>query len=447
MNATDYYNQRLKPPKAFYEWCWANMRTYVWMNKKQTIVASNRSHDEVIHRRLTKNSRLSFYDKHEYVEIILSTSKRIERQVYSVASKFVDGKQVVNIELVNLHLFTNNQYIKVSFNHCANSYQFGLAPVSSGAMWESYDPYIYPNQWKERLQRVSELKYLDLDRLTYYRLERFYKYRDRLEYIQKIQAIRIEEQFYYNLLDMRVVTMNWLKKWRLFIRKSERCFSDVQLKNELDKRNVKFVEGIENYLNHHEIEKCPTQMNLLRFQNYLIRQKSTFRYYQDYIGLLKDIGLEITNKRQFPKDLKNAHDEAVEVLTSMQREMERTEFEERAKALSNWEMTISDYVFLLPKSPNDLVEEAKALKHCVSRHSYILEHSKGISTIVFVRKKNNPKQPYYTMEFINNSVEQLYGFKNNWIDEKRIPKPESLLNAVEEWQERIVKTKKMKKSA
>lgn len=40
----DYVKNRLKAPKAFFEWCYQSMRTYIWENKSKTIVASNRKH-------------------------------------------------------------------------------------------------------------------------------------------------------------------------------------------------------------------------------------------------------------------------------------------------------------------------------------------------------------------------------------------------------------------
>ncbi|MFS0934757.1 hypothetical protein ACFDAA_19600, partial [Enterococcus casseliflavus] len=100
--ANDYAKNCLKPPKAFFEWCYYNMPTYKWANKQQTIIASERKHYFTEEKRLTKNSRLTFFDRRDHFQIILSTSKRIEIQTYEVRSLLEKGKQHFRVKLVNL---------------------------------------------------------------------------------------------------------------------------------------------------------------------------------------------------------------------------------------------------------------------------------------------------------------------------------------------------------
>lgn len=426
----EYYKNRLTPPKAFFEWCYSQMPTYVWKNKQQTIIASDRKHYVVKEKRLTKKSRLTFFDKKEIFEIILSTSRRIERQFYEVFSHFDDGQQYFEVKLLNLHVFTNNKYIKIHREHAEN-YSFGLIPVVNMFNYYYGQPRRYPNKWVERLERVSELKYINLEELSVDLLQWYYRYRDRIEMIQKMGAKGIEKEFNQGRLDFRIVTMNWLKRWKLYLRNSTHTYSDVRLKQKIEQSGGKFVEGIEPYLNEWEIDHLPKEMSLVRFQNYLIRQEKTFGYYKDYIGMLEELELEITNKRRFPKDLVQAHDEAVETINALKREIVREEFEQRAKELSAMEMTIKEFTFLLPKNADELMEEGKALKHCVGGSNYINNHAEGKTTIVFVRNKERINESYFTIEYCKNRVLQLQGTKN------KAPIPDELKKAVNEWKEKV----------
>ncbi|OTN83950.1 hypothetical protein A5819_003500 [Enterococcus sp. 7E2_DIV0204] len=425
----EYYKNRLTPPKAFFEWCYSQMPTYVWKNKEKTIIASDRKHDFIKEKRLTKNSRLTFFDKKETFEIILSTSKRIERQFYEVFSLFDNGIQYFEVRLLNLHVFTNNAYIKIHRENEEN-YTFGLAPVVG--MFNYYaQPSRYPNNWVERLERVSELKYINLEELSVDLLQWYYRYRDRIEMIQKMGAKGIEKEFNQGRLDFRIVTMNWLKRWKLYLRNSTHTFSDVRLKQKIEQLGGKFVEGIEPYLSEWDIEKLPKEMSLVRFQNYLIRQEKSFGYYKDYIGMLEDLKREITNKRRFPKNLAEAHDEAVDTLNALEHEAVREEYEIRKKELSELELTIDNFVFVLPSNANELIKEGRALKHCVGASRYINGHAEGTTTIVFVRRKEKMNESFFTIEYKKGKIKQLQGVKN----EETVPK--ELEEASEKWLKRV----------
>ncbi|EJZ8467032.1 hypothetical protein OIV85_002724, partial [Enterococcus faecalis] len=99
MTPEKYVENKLQPPKAFFEWCYVGFRTYKWKNKEREIVASDRKHSYVIEKRLTKNSRLTFYDKSQYFQIVLATSRRIEVQTYKICSLFTNGIQHYEKEL------------------------------------------------------------------------------------------------------------------------------------------------------------------------------------------------------------------------------------------------------------------------------------------------------------------------------------------------------------
>ena len=78
----------------------------------------------------------------------------------------------------------------------------------------------------------------------------------------------------------------------------------------------------------------------------------------------------------------------------------------RKAALSNEELQI-----VCPKRANELVAEGRALHHCVG--SYIDRVAEGRCLIVFVRRVEEPKKPYVTVEVRDGKIAQIHGDHNS----------------------------------
>lgn len=424
-----YIDNRLKPPKAFFEWCYRDQASYIWTNKQKTIISSKRKHKHVFEKRLTKNSRLTFFDTRKNYRIVLSTSKRIEIQTYSVQSHFTEGIQSFDNRLVNLEILADDKHIKVNG---LNGGEFGLKPVTG--MFNSYHPEVYPNKWEKHLSEQSELKYLEIENMRIYPedLPRIYKYRERIEFAQKIKAYNLADDIIGDSihLDMRVATMSFLKKNKSFFKKSDRDFKDYLLKKAIEDRGAKMILGVEKYMQSRDISLVPEYISLVKLQNYLLKQGCPLIHYLDYIYILRDLKLKLSKSNLFPKDIFAAHDKAVDSLNAMKREIVHAEYRERHRAMQFMEMTIGDYLFRLPSEANDLIAEGNALKHCVGGSHYINQHVEGDTTIVFIRDKNEPDTPFYTLEYKNNRVVQVRGKRNK-------SAPSEIKEVVEIWLEQV----------
>lgn len=432
-----YYENRLKPPKDFYEWCYKQIRTYVWENKRQKIVASHRKHQQIIKKRLAKNSCLSFYDCSNYFDIVLCTSKRIERQTYKVLSYFQHGKQYFDCHLINLHMYRENE-IQTIHRINEKRYDWGKTPIVEG-MW-GYSPSVYGNNIIERLERVSELKYCNLKEITVDNLYFYYKYKERLEYIQKIKAYGIEEQVISGRIDFRRLTMKFLTKWKFFLKNSYRTMADIQLKLEIELRGGKYIEGSELVLTASNVLMLDPRIPIVKLQNYLLKQDRSFvfSYYNDYFEMLKQLNIPITKNTMFPKDLTKAHDRAVDTLNELRLEVENKAFEKRYNEIKSMEKTVQGISFVVPKKASELIKEGRELNHCVGGSHYIKKHAEKKLTIVFVRKKTEPTKAYFTLELRENKVVQLYGYKNT--------DPSNELQAiVQEWLSSITRTNRKEK--
>lgn len=413
MNTNDYVENKLQPPRAFFEWCYTSFRTYVWKNKNETIVASTRKHDWIIEKKLRKNSRLTFYDSSNCFQIVLSTSKRIEVQTYKVISEYENGVQCFREQLECIEIFSNNQHIKIGKICLPVYYGYNMGVA------------LYPNGWIQRLERVSELKYLNLEQLNVYKLATTYKYRSLIEYAQKINAHKLAYDIMTGSVDMRMLTKNCLRKYKTFLKNTDNSLKEIQLKQTFESLNIPMVKGIEKYVLKSDISNFPKEIGAVKFQNWLVKQGKSFKYYQDYLNMLTLLKIEINKRNQLPPDLEVAHDCAVDRINQVNYEERDKEIKERLEQLRKYERDIDGYTFVLPKRANDIKKEGKALNHCVA--SYISRHAKGETTIIFVREKKNPQKSYFTLEYNYNRVVQLQGKKN------RQKVPDELKQAVDKW--------------
>ena len=68
------------------------------------------------------------------------------------------------------------------------------------------------------------------------------------------------------------------------------------------------------------------------------------------------------------------------------------------------EMETEQYLLRLPKKINEIRQEGNAMHHCVA--TYIDRVTKGETTILFLRQKERPEEPFYTMEVRDGAVIQ-----------------------------------------
>lgn len=409
-----YIDNALKPPKSFWDWCYSQMHIFKWQNKQKTILSSERKNCPVIEKRLTKNSKLTFDDQFYSFCIVLVTVKRIEIQTYCFWSEVVNGKQKIKQELTNLEYIGNDQQIQIG--KWWSGYSIGLV-----RMTDMGGPYTgvkyFKNDWESKVKTISELKYIDFSNsndLWVSHLHHLYKYRREIEYLQKINATKIARQLMGGHgIDMRTFSQSWLKRHKQLLKNSTLDFNNFEMKRRITQRRGKIVPGIEKYMKYSDLNIVPAGVGIIRFQNWVIKNKVYMQDYRDYMNLLKDLEIKPdTENLIIPKDLKKAHDNAVSLLNQLDREVGSRKYERRKKHVLKLEKTLGQYVFLVPKELNEIIVEGKKLSHCVGSSSYISDHKNGRTTIVFVRRKSNPDEPYFTLEYRSKEIKQLRGKHN-----------------------------------
>jgi hypothetical protein len=84
--------------------------------------------------------------------------------------------------------------------------------------------------------------------------------------------------------------------------------------------------------------------------------------------------------------------------------------EERSK----FNYSDTDFTIRLPEKLSEIVNEGSSLHHCVG--GYTNRHAEGHTTIMFLRRNNDPTTSFYTIEIGNNdNIVQIHGFGNKWL--------------------------------
>lgn len=188
-----------------------------------------------------------------------------------------------------------------------------------------------------------------------------------------------------------------------------------------------------------EILKCLGSVN--RMVNYMKKQKiapsTLLETWNDYLRMAAGEGMDVNDDIvRLPKDLKASHDELVERINGRKEEKRLKEEAEKYRKLNQkimehlpevkryfWEN--KDYIIIPAGKCEELVTEGRKLHHCVGASTnYMEKMAEGKSWILFLRKKEDIKKPYYTVEISmeDDRIIQWYSEYDRKPDSKKIKK-------------------------
>lgn len=133
----------------------------------------------------------------------------------------------------------------------------------------------------------------------------------------------------------------------------------------------------------------------------------------DYWDMSERLGRDLNDPQvRWPRDLLTAHDQVLEQVRVRKGELLAKDFRRRKKALSRYAMEADGFLIVPAGSQKDLDREAKQLHHCV--WTYGENHASGKTAIFFIRRKEHPRTPYYTLELDEEKlkVKQNRGLRN-----------------------------------
>lgn len=149
---------------------------------------------------------------------------------------------------------------------------------------------------------------------------------------------------------------------------------------------------------------------VLRTVNYLLKHGQNVRTLQDYWDLLVHVYGTIPESERFPKKLNEAHDRLIGLKKEKENKALDETIKKRANALRGMQFEADGLTIILPTCSKDFVTEGEKLSHCVAR--YAERHASGSTTILFVRRTDQPKTPFYTLEYKDGVIVQDHGLKN-----------------------------------
>ena len=136
------------------------------------------------------------------------------------------------------------------------------------------------------------------------------------------------------------------------------------------------------------------------YDDVLRMAESLTNYFDDDVFKIKTIN-----------DIYETHNNMIYLLNKYQKEIYKTSFEEKQKKWKKYLFEDEEYLIVAPKESDDLAKEGMELHHCVK--SYIDAVSEGRTNILFLRKKEEPEKPFFTIEVTNDDkIRQIHGFAN-----------------------------------
>ena len=158
------------------------------------------------------------------------------------------------------------------------------------------------------------------------------------------------------------------------------------------------------------------QMSICQIRYYLVKQSEksgddishVLQVWNDYLSMAKRLGMDVHDSIIYrTRDLQLRHKEAVLKIEEMKRGIRRRELEEKYVGFQKhlidlkekYEFSDGEYQVIAPKNIDDILYEGDTLHHCVNKtDTYFDRIVSKESYILFLREKENPKVPFYTLE-------------------------------------------------
>ena len=160
------------------------------------------------------------------------------------------------------------------------------------------------------------------------------------------------------------------------------------------------------------LQALKSGLSPLRMARYLNANNLEPGLYGDYIDQCCRLHYNFADTSvSFPKDFYAMHERLSELIKIRADEKTRRLFTKNYDGRRDFAYAEEDLFIRQPKSIEEIVNEGKVLHHCVG--GYAERHAKGITNILFIRRKSEPYRPFYTVEIDNSgNIIQRYGMRN-----------------------------------
>ncbi|GKX32336.1 hypothetical protein SH1V18_48160 [Vallitalea longa] len=416
----------------------------------------------------------------KYFNIINNTSKGLVVRVFEAIKDETYQKQKLYITEVSRFL-VNEKKMPQGYRWCDKQYCNGYYYWSYGTNWHErndclYHPssYLYTDNLDEEL--IDKYKYcglnnaknigtIDVIRYLYnYQtkpiLEQFVKYelynlvndiilyQSRNKFFDSIDIdMNLKADTLKKVLGLNKQQMKTIKQANVDIYLLRLYKFSIKINQELDSKELRYlhIKGngyyYSNFYPYGNIEKLTSAINeegeivrgyvtLKKLIMYKKKQKITNdNFYIDYLDYLEEckfLGYNMKSKSiLYPKNLMKAHEETTKLIKIKEDEITKENLLKLHGAVAEiFQEEIKGYNFIFPRKISDFIKESEVLHHCVK--SYVRSVASGKTFIIFMRDKSNKDKPLYTIEFNNNRIVQIRGYKNS-------NPTEEALNVAKKW--------------
>lgn len=181
---------------------------------------------------------------------------------------------------------------------------------------------------------------------------------------------------------MKDNVISWFSKWQI-------CPEELLFV--LDRMRP---EQIKNYLEKQakESEKKP---------------KELIGTWKDYLDMASKLGIDVKDPIIYRvRKLEKRHNELVQLMIEKKMDIKAEEIAEKFPGIENvcenlrkYEYSDHTFQIVAPRNIKDILEEGEELQHCIiGKDTYFARMVKQESYLLFLRKKNAPQKPYYTLE-------------------------------------------------
>lgn len=161
------------------------------------------------------------------------------------------------------------------------------------------------------------------------------------------------------------------------------------------------------------------RMSLVQIRNYLQRQKQNFNgscretlnTWQDYLAMAERLHIDTSDEIIYrTRKLRQRHDELVIQCEAGSLELQAEEMEKKyphvksicKELVEKYTFADENFAILAPKNIFEIIKEGRMLHHCVgstgSGERYYERMERRESFILFLRRAEEPADPYYTLE-------------------------------------------------
>ena len=159
--------------------------------------------------------------------------------------------------------------------------------------------------------------------------------------------------------------------------------------------------------------------NPVQLVEYLIRQgqgSNGIHVLRDYRDAAAKLGRDMTVELiRWPKNLRRAHDDAIDAVRAIEAEENARAYHERYwEYVRKFEFETDEYTVIVPERLEDIKREGADQHHCVG--GYAGRHADGKTVIVFIRRTMLRAVPLYTVEIApkDGRVRQIQGYHNEF---------------------------------